>query len=193
MGFPGSSAGKESACNAGDSSSISVLGRSAVEGIGYPLQYSGLENSMDCIVHGVTESDTSEQLSVSYDLLTLLLNSNTAGFRENQTIMGSTCGKPRFFSAPVPTLVSFPLWGWMRAHFRPRGHSTQSCSTTIRSQEGELLQLKELREPDIRPSIATLISSKQAIHLCWDDLVALQNPTLVPTLHENSHYLLPSF
>ena len=111
MGFPGISAGKESACNPGDSSSIPVLGRSAVEGIGYPLQYSGLENSMDCIVHGVTESDTTEQLSVSYDLLTLLLNSNTAGFRENQTIVGSTCGKPRFFSAPVPTLVSFPLWG----------------------------------------------------------------------------------
>ena len=63
MGFPGSSAGKESACNAGDSSSISVLGRSAVEGIGYPLQYSGLENSMDCIVHGVTELDMTEQFS----------------------------------------------------------------------------------------------------------------------------------
>ena len=40
MGFPGSSAGKESTCNAGDSSSISGWGRSA-EGIGYPLQYSG--------------------------------------------------------------------------------------------------------------------------------------------------------
>ena len=46
-GFPGSSAGKESACNAGDPSSISELGRSAGEGTGYPLQYSGLENSMD--------------------------------------------------------------------------------------------------------------------------------------------------
>ena len=39
-GFPGSSAGKESACNAGDTSSIAGLGRSGVEGIGYPLQYS---------------------------------------------------------------------------------------------------------------------------------------------------------
>ena len=38
--FPGSSAGKESACNSGDPSSISGLGRSAGEGIGYPLQYS---------------------------------------------------------------------------------------------------------------------------------------------------------
>ena len=40
MGFPDSSAGKESACNAGDPSSTSGLGRPAGEGIGYPLQYS---------------------------------------------------------------------------------------------------------------------------------------------------------
>ena len=90
-GFPGSSDGKESACNAGDSSSIPGSGRWAGEGIGYPpvflgfpvaqlvknhlqcrrpglipglgrtpgegkgypLQYSSLENFMDCIVHGV--------------------------------------------------------------------------------------------------------------------------------------------
>ena len=58
LGFPGSSAGKESACNAGDLGSIPGLGRSSGEGKGYPLQYSGLENSMDCIVHGVTESQT---------------------------------------------------------------------------------------------------------------------------------------
>ena len=58
MGFPDSSVSKESACNAGDLSSISGSGRSAGEGKGYPLQYSGLENSMDCIVHGVTKSWT---------------------------------------------------------------------------------------------------------------------------------------
>ena len=46
-GFPGSSAGKESACNAGDLDSIPGLGRSPGEGNDYPLQYSGLENSMD--------------------------------------------------------------------------------------------------------------------------------------------------
>ena len=44
--FPDSSVGKESACNAGDPSLIPGLGRSPEEGIGYPLQYSGLENSM---------------------------------------------------------------------------------------------------------------------------------------------------
>ena len=47
MGFPGSSAGKESACNVGDLDSIPGLGSSLGEGNGYPLQYSGLENSMD--------------------------------------------------------------------------------------------------------------------------------------------------
>ena len=52
------SAGKESACNAGDLGSILGLGMSPGEGKGVPLQYSGLENSMDCIVHGVTKSQT---------------------------------------------------------------------------------------------------------------------------------------
>ena len=52
------SVGKESACNVGDLGSIPGLGRSPGEGKGYQLQYSGLENSMDCTVHGVTESWT---------------------------------------------------------------------------------------------------------------------------------------
>ena len=58
LGFPCGSAGKESSCNAGDPGSIPGLGRSPGEGKGYPLQYSGLENYMDCIVHGVTKSWT---------------------------------------------------------------------------------------------------------------------------------------
>ena len=49
---------KESALNAGNLSSIPGLGRDPGEGKGYPLQYSGLENPMDCIVHGVTKSQT---------------------------------------------------------------------------------------------------------------------------------------
>ena len=48
-GVPDGSVGKESSCKAGDPGSIPGLGRSSVEGKGYPLQYSGLENSMDCI------------------------------------------------------------------------------------------------------------------------------------------------
>ena len=50
--------GKESACNVGDLGSIPGLGRSPGEGKGHPLQYSGLENSMNCIVHGVAKSRT---------------------------------------------------------------------------------------------------------------------------------------
>ena len=52
------SAGKQSTCNVGDPSSIPGLGRSPGERKGYPFQYSGLENSMDCIVHGITKSQT---------------------------------------------------------------------------------------------------------------------------------------
>ena len=51
-----SSTGKESACNAGDLGSIPRLGRSPGEEKVYPFQYSGLENSLDCIVHGVAKS-----------------------------------------------------------------------------------------------------------------------------------------
>ena len=58
LGFPCGSAGKEPACNLGDLGLIPELGRSPGEGKGYPLQYSGLDNSMDCIVHGVAKSQT---------------------------------------------------------------------------------------------------------------------------------------
>ena len=57
-GFSGGSAGKESTYNAGDLSLIPALGRSPGEGNNYPLQYSGLENFIYCIVHGVTKSQT---------------------------------------------------------------------------------------------------------------------------------------
>ena len=58
LGFACGSTGKESACSAGDLGSVSALGRYSGEGKGYPLQYSGLENSIDRIVHGVAKSRT---------------------------------------------------------------------------------------------------------------------------------------
>ena len=62
---------KESTCNSGDLGSIPGLGRSpgeGGEGKGYPLQYSGLENSMNCIVHGIEKSQT-ERLSLNTNAL----------------------------------------------------------------------------------------------------------------------------
>ena len=66
-GFPGSSSGKQSAYNVGDLGSVPGLGRSPGEGNDYLLQYSGLENPIDCIVCGVAKSQT--QLSNFYFLL----------------------------------------------------------------------------------------------------------------------------
>ena len=73
LGFPCDSVGKESTCNAGNLGSTPGLGRSG-EGKGYPLQCSGLENFEDCIVHGITESDTTERLSLSYSLCYIFFN-----------------------------------------------------------------------------------------------------------------------
>ena len=55
IGIPGDSESNESASNAGDLGSIPGLARSPGEGKGNPIQYSGLENSMDCVVHGVQQ------------------------------------------------------------------------------------------------------------------------------------------
>ena len=69
LGFLCGSAGKESACNAGDLGSIPGLGRSSGEGKGYPLQYSGLENSMDYTVHGLSLSLSNvKKASLDYKL-----------------------------------------------------------------------------------------------------------------------------
>ena len=58
LGFPCGSAGKKSTCNIGDLDSIPGLRRSPEEWKGYPLQYSVLENSTDCIVNGIAKSWT---------------------------------------------------------------------------------------------------------------------------------------
>jgi len=68
LGFPGGSAGEESIGKAGDLGLIPGLGRSPAEGEDNPLQYSGLENSMDCIVHGVAKSWTQLSYKTIVDL-----------------------------------------------------------------------------------------------------------------------------
>jgi len=68
LGFLCGSAGKESACNVGDHV-LSLGWEDPLEkGKGYPFQYSGLKNFMDCIVHGITESDITEQLPLKLNL-----------------------------------------------------------------------------------------------------------------------------
>ena len=71
LGFPGGSAGKESTCNVGDLGLIPELGRSPGGGSSYPLQYSSLENSIDCnppgsSVHGILQARILEWISCSY-------------------------------------------------------------------------------------------------------------------------------
>ena len=85
--FPDGSAVKESACNVGDLGSVPGLGRFLGEGNDYPLQYSGLENSMDCIVHGVAKSQT--QLSE--------FHSFSSWYREGDTLtQGNFLSKYKF-------------------------------------------------------------------------------------------------
>ena len=91
MGFPGGSVSKEFTCNVGDLGSIPGLGRSPGEGNGNPLQYSGLENSMDrgawqATVHGgLKQSDTTERLS--------LFILSGLGMRQISQVLGSFFAK----------------------------------------------------------------------------------------------------
>jgi len=82
---------KKSSCNAGDLGSIPGLGKSSREGNGYPLQYSGLENSMDYIVQGVTKHQT-----------------RLSDFHFHQYIICK-------YSLPFD---SFPFWWWFSLLFR---------------------------------------------------------------------------
>ena len=80
--FPGSSVGEESACSTGDPGSVPGLGRSPGERIGYLLQYSGLEKSMDCIVHGVAKSRTKECEQLSHTVNVSLVRTENYGTLE---------------------------------------------------------------------------------------------------------------
>ena len=89
------SAGKESTHNAGDLGSIPGLGRSSGEGKGYPLYYSGLENSMDCIAHAVTKSRT--RLRDFHFLLLKYCPSLTFHNGVKQSLFSITCLLYMFF------------------------------------------------------------------------------------------------
>ena len=88
--FRGGSAAKEPICNAGDLGLISGLGKSPGEGNRSPLQYSGLENSMDCIVHGVAKSQT--QLSDFHYMLWNLRRMLPFGLRSERVVVAGGGG-----------------------------------------------------------------------------------------------------
>ena len=111
LGFPCGSAGKESACNVGDLGSTPGLGRSPGEGKGYPLQYSGLENSMNCIVHGSARSWT--WLSNFHFTESTILH-------ENQVPIGLTV----LFPEPMISLQG--EWASILYHLGV-GHRTRTC------------------------------------------------------------------
>ena len=105
LGFPDGSAGKESACNMGELGSIPGLGRSPGEGKGFPLQYYGLGNSMDCIVHGVAKSWT--RLS-DFHFTSLEPNSLTRD-RTWVSFIGSVESLPLFHQGSAPKKSSLNL------------------------------------------------------------------------------------
>ena len=163
LGFPGGSAGKESACNAGDLGSIPGLGRSPGEWKGYPLQYSGLENSMDCIVHGVAKSQT--QLSDFHPTSRwVCLKHNRAASPSASTFgIKSIPSSPAYSPSPLSPALSLaklpfshpslPLWGtliktqvqglpwWLsskESSCQCRGHRFNPRSGTIPHAKGQL-------------------------------------------------------
>ena len=127
--LPGGSAGNKSACNVGDLGLIPGLGGCPGEGNGYPLQYSGLEVSMDCIVHGVTKSQT--RLS-DFHLTLLPARQHPPHNAERQR-------KREALGVGVPHHQGFGLSGpwthglarkvWSRISHLPSVHTEQDLST----------------------------------------------------------------
>ena len=131
--FPDSLVGKESACYAGDPGSIPGLGRSPGEGIGYPLQYSGLENSMDCIVHRVAKSRTQLSgfhFSLSYHLspskLCGLVTQLYPTFFNSMDYSPPDSSVHGILQARIPEWVAMPS---SRGSSQPRDQTQVSCIT----------------------------------------------------------------
>ena len=101
---------KESACSVGDLDSIPGLGRSPGEGKGYPLQYSGLENSMNSIVHGVTKSRT--QLSNFHFHYSVSKWCTRKSFNSIYALLCYHWGKSGCKNYYVPRFVSDKLCSW---------------------------------------------------------------------------------
>ena len=138
MGFPCGSAGNKSACNAGDLGSIPGLGRSPREGKGYPLQYAGLENSMD---YGVAKS--------RIQLRDFHITSHHITSKSILQSMVPLMGDLRFwvlFSLKKKSGISFSVdlnkWYWTSLHVSIIGHLYISGKMSIfRSSAHFLIRL----------------------------------------------------
>ena len=124
MGFSGCSDGKESVCNAGELGSIPGLGRSPGEGNGYSLQYSGLKNSVDSIVHTVAKS------------WTWLSNFTFTSFSCNHTDM-----KLRELPESSSSSQGISLKGWVVSVGNDVGSDSRYRTTCLFRASGPLLYL----------------------------------------------------
>ena len=131
-GFPGSSAGKESACNEGDLGSIPGSGRSPGEGNGNPFQYSCLENPMDrrpwwVTVHGVVESDTFtiNVLTGDWEDNFIRLFSGTF-FCSEETLHARSPAEKQWLKMQAPNS------DWLGCEISSPHHSFSSCQQTCR-------------------------------------------------------------
>ena len=111
--FPCGSAGKESACSAWDLGLIPELRRSPGEGKGYPLQYSSLENSMDCIIHGVTKSWT--WLTDFHFTIWYAAAAAAKSLQSCPTLCDPTDSSPP--SSPVPGILQARTREWVAISF----------------------------------------------------------------------------
>ena len=125
--FPGGSAGKESARNTGDLGSIPGLGRSHGGGKGYPLQYSGLENSLDCIVHGVAKSRT--RLSDSH--FTFFSKNKQPASPGSCSQPGSHLHTPCLSCLPLSFLPFLPPFPFSYAHTHTHVHAHAHTRTPV--------------------------------------------------------------
>ena len=142
LGFPCGSAGKESACNEGDPGSIPGLGRSPGEGNGYPLQYSGLENSM--------ESMGSQRVRHDWVTFTSLQrNKRLNGLLDNQFVKGLRLENTdelrmdlAMFLGPW-VLSTLESGAEAQCHWRPLGLSPIHYTYCVMSFFGHAVQLTD--------------------------------------------------
>ena len=141
MGFPCGSAGKDSACSAGDLGLIPGLGRSPGEGKGYPLQYSGLENSIDCTVHGVAKSWTRLNdfhfTSLHYSILDKTITAAAAkSLQSCLTLCDSVDGSPP--GSPIPGILQARTLEWVAISF-----SKKPSQAHLRSPQDRLTSMPQ--------------------------------------------------